>query len=92
MGWPSVADYPQGARMAPRVIDDFEFVWMLRGQARFVAGDEELMLSPGYLLLVPPGVRHSLRGTSGTPAGMAMSTSTRRRWADQRRPRSACTG
>lgn len=36
MKGPSVADYPQGARMRPRVIDDFEFVWMLLGQALFV--------------------------------------------------------
>lgn len=58
MGVPSVADYPAGARMAPRVIDDFEFVWMLRGQARFVTEDAELALAPGRLLLVPPSVRH----------------------------------
>jgi AraC-like DNA-binding protein len=57
-GTPSVADYPAGARMAPRVIDDFEFVWMLRGQARFVTEDA-LALAPGRLLLVPAGVRHS---------------------------------
>jgi AraC-like DNA-binding protein len=56
---PSIADYPRGARMAPRVIDDFEFVWMLRGRARFVTPAEDLTLSPGELLLVPPGVRHS---------------------------------
>lgn len=58
MEGPSVADYPRGAAMPPRVIDDFEFVWMLRGQARFVAEDGDLPLFPGRLLLVPPGVRH----------------------------------
>jgi AraC family transcriptional regulator len=56
---PSVADYPRGARMGPRVIDDSEFVWMLRGQALFVTDGGERPLSPGRLLLVPPGVRHS---------------------------------
>jgi AraC-like DNA-binding protein len=55
---PAVADYPAGAEMAPRVIEDFEFVWMLRGRARFVAGDAELALAPGRLLLVPAGIRH----------------------------------
>lgn len=45
--------------MAPRVIHDFEFVWMLRGRALFVTPREELPLVPGHLLLVPPGVRHS---------------------------------
>ena len=47
--------------MAPRVIDDFEFVWMLRGQAHLVTADTELALRPGQLLLVPPGVRHGFR-------------------------------
>src|SRR6266508_4442463 len=55
---PAVADYPPGARLALRVIDDFELVWMLRGQARFVADDGDVPLAPGRLLLVPPGVRH----------------------------------
>jgi AraC-like DNA-binding protein len=41
------------------VIDDFEFVWMLRGQAVFVTAAGEVPLPPGRLLLVPPGVRHS---------------------------------
>lgn len=58
---PAVADYPRAARMPPRVIDDFEFVWMLRGQARVLSVDEKLQLSPGQLVLVPPGVRHSFQ-------------------------------
>jgi AraC family transcriptional regulator len=57
---PAVADYPPGAGLQPRVISDFEFVWMLRGRATFV-GAEERLLTPGELLLVPPGVRHSFR-------------------------------
>lgn len=56
---PAIADYPRGARMAPRTIDDFELVWMLRGQARLVLADRELTLTPGRLLLVPPGVEHA---------------------------------
>ena len=60
VGRPAVADYPAGAHLPPRVIDDFEFVWMLRGRARFAAG-RELALAPGQLLLVPPGLRHSFR-------------------------------
>jgi AraC-like DNA-binding protein len=54
-----VADYPAGARLPTRVIDDFEFVWMLRGRARYRQGDHEVPLVPGWLLLVPPGVEHS---------------------------------
>jgi AraC-like DNA-binding protein len=55
---PAVADYPAGARLATRVIEDYELVWMLRGQARLVTEDGELALAPGLLLLVPPDVRH----------------------------------
>jgi len=57
---PAIADYPRGAEMAARTIDDFEFVWMLRGNARYVSDDVELELRPGQLLLVPRGVRHRL--------------------------------
>ena len=57
---PAMADYPPGAEMAPRTIDDFEFVWMLRGTARYLSADVDLALRPGYLLLVPRGVRHQL--------------------------------
>lgn len=55
---PAQADYPAGAQLSPRVIDDFELVWMLRGQARVTYDGGELPLPPGSLLLVPPGVRH----------------------------------
>jgi AraC family transcriptional regulator len=55
---PAQADYPAGAQLSPRVIDDFEFVWMLRGQARVTFDERDLPLAPGHLLLVPPGVRH----------------------------------
>lgn len=57
---PAIADYPAGAQLPTRVIDDYELVWMLRGRARVVRDDDEpgLVLVPGRLLLVPPGVRH----------------------------------
>jgi AraC family transcriptional regulator len=57
---PSIADYPPGAEMAPRTITDFEFVWMLRGSARYVSDDTDLKLRPGQLLLIPRGVPHRL--------------------------------
>lgn len=53
-----MADYPPGAQMPPRVLDDFEFVWMLAGHARVTLDDDHLPLGPRRLLLVPPGVRH----------------------------------
>ncbi|MBP2330440.1 AraC-like DNA-binding protein [Kibdelosporangium banguiense] len=54
-----VADYPAGAWLRPRVIDDFEFVWMLRGRAVFHTARSDITLTPDVLLLVPPGVEHS---------------------------------
>jgi AraC family transcriptional regulator len=56
---PAVADYPAGSRLPPRVIEDFEFVWMLRGRARFHAQGREIPLTTNHLLLVPPGLEHS---------------------------------
>jgi AraC-like DNA-binding protein len=58
MGRPAIADYPPGAQMPPRVLDDFEFVWMLTGHARVTLDGDTLSLGPGQLLLVPPGIRH----------------------------------
>lgn len=63
--------------MRSRVIDDFEFVWMLRGQAFFVTEQESLPLQAGRLLLVPPGVRHRFTWTNDAPAGMGTFTSAR---------------
>ena len=57
---PAIADYPPGARLPPRVIDDFEFVWMLRGHASLTTGDGDVPLTPGLLLLIPPGLRHAI--------------------------------
>jgi AraC-like DNA-binding protein len=56
---PAQADYPAGAQLGPRTIDDFEFVWMLRGEARVTFDEGDLPLAPGHLLLVPPAVRHA---------------------------------
>jgi AraC-like DNA-binding protein len=64
---PAIADYPPGTGLPPRLIEDFEFVWMLRGHARFAAEDE-VPLGPGELLLVPPGVRHSFRWDQTGPS------------------------
>jgi hypothetical protein len=42
---PAVADYPPGAQLPWRVLDDYEFVWMLRGQACVTLEDDELSLA-----------------------------------------------
>lgn len=54
-GHPSVAHYPPGATFGPRSSQDLEFVWVLSGSARWRAGDEQVDLEPGVLLLVTPG-------------------------------------
>jgi AraC-like DNA-binding protein len=64
---PAIADYPPGAQMPARVLDDFEFVWLLMGQARLTLDDGELPLGPGQLLLVPPGVRHGFLWDATNP-------------------------
>jgi hypothetical protein len=42
-------------------------VWMLRGSATFV-DDAERLLTPGELMLMPPGVRHSFRWDTEHPS------------------------
>lgn len=53
----AVAQYPQGATYGPRLLRDYEFVWLLSGAARWESGDLDLPLRPGTLLLVRPGMR-----------------------------------
>ena len=56
---PGVGEFPPGARMAPRVLDDFELVWMIAGTARLVA-EPPLDLRPGDLVLLPAGHAHAI--------------------------------
>lgn len=67
---PGVGEFPPGARMAPRVLDDFELVWMIAGTARLVA-EPPLELAPGDLVLLPAGHAHAIDwdGVRGTRHG-----------------------
>lgn len=56
---PDTAVYPPGAHLRERVIDDHELVWLLHGQATLVC-ESPLVLSPGQLLLIPPGWTHAI--------------------------------
>ncbi|GEM46318.1 helix-turn-helix transcriptional regulator [Deinococcus cellulosilyticus] len=49
-----VATYPPGATFGPRHLQDFEFVWVLEGHARYVADGLEHPLPAGSLLLCRP--------------------------------------
>jgi AraC-like DNA-binding protein len=56
---PGIGEFPPGARMAPRVLDEFELVWMIAGTARLVA-EPPLGLAPGDLVLLPAGHAHAI--------------------------------
>jgi AraC family transcriptional regulator len=56
---PATAVYPPGAHLLERVIDDYELVWLLHGQATLVCSSP-MVLSPGQLLLIPPGLPHAI--------------------------------
>lgn len=66
----SVAGAPAGAALGPRTRSDFEFVWMLAGKARWrwLDADVDLVLEPGSLLLVRPGMRNEFRWDRKRPS------------------------
>jgi len=57
----AIAEYPVGAEIAPRIIEDYELVWMLHGAATFASGGRHWAMGTGDLLLVPPSVEHSFQ-------------------------------
>jgi AraC-like DNA-binding protein len=56
---PATAIYPPGAHLPERVISEHELVWLLHGQATLVCATP-VALSPGQLLLIPPGMPHAI--------------------------------
>lgn len=50
-----IAVYPPGASFGPRVMRDFEFVWMLEGDAHYERGDTTHDAPQGSLVLCRPG-------------------------------------
>jgi len=79
---PTVATYPAGAALDERVLDVHELVWVMRGQAlvRAAGGIDgvpaagagmgeapSVLLGPGDVLLLPPGVPHSFVWGPGQP-------------------------
>lgn len=59
MDRPATAVYPPGAHLPSRMIDDHELVWLLHGEATLVCASP-VVLSPGQLLLIPPGLPHAI--------------------------------
>ncbi len=55
------AVYLPGAEIGARVLSEFQFVWVLRGSARWRVAGDSYELRPGQLLLVPPGLEDRWR-------------------------------
>lgn len=51
------ATYPTGATFGPRVMRDYEFVWVLTGDVIWHCDGQDFPLPPGTLLLARPGMR-----------------------------------
>ena len=45
-----------------------QIVYILAGELRFVVGDEEAIVGPGDMLVVPPGVQHWAETIGSEPA------------------------
>src|SRR5436190_14934784 len=56
-----VATYPPGASYGPREMRDFEFVWMIEGDAEYTWGDLTVKVAEGAIVLCRPGVRDIFR-------------------------------
>jgi AraC family transcriptional regulator len=52
-----IATYPAGATFGPRTMRDFEFVWMIEGDAEYRWGDQVVAAPRGSLVLCRPGAR-----------------------------------
>jgi len=52
-----IADYPPGATLGPRILRDYEIVWIDRGECLWKPGGESITCPPGRVLLCQPGMR-----------------------------------
>ncbi len=50
-----VATYLPGASFGPRVLRDYEFVWIVEGQVQYQRGDNSYAAPPGSVILCRPG-------------------------------------
>jgi AraC family transcriptional regulator len=56
-----VAIYPPGATFGPRVMRDFEFVWIIEGDAEYTWGDTTVAAPSPAIVLCRPGAQDSFR-------------------------------
>jgi len=54
-----IATYPPGATFGPRHMRDFEFVWIIEGDARYMPGELTVEAPQGSVVLCRPGVTDS---------------------------------
>lgn len=60
-GWSGVATYPPGATFGPRVMREYEFVWMIEGDAVYTWADETVDAPQGSVVLCKPGATDFFR-------------------------------
>jgi AraC-like DNA-binding protein len=56
-GLARVAEYPAGTSFGPRTLVNYELVWILEGQVRWMCEGNEHALGPGDLAVARPGMR-----------------------------------
>lgn len=56
-----LATYPAGATFGPRVIRDYEFVWVIEGDVEYRRDGTEISAGPGSVLLCRPGGTDAFR-------------------------------
>ena len=56
-----IALYPPGATFGPRVLRDFEFVWIIAGDVEWQVDGQAIATPPGTVLLARPGQRDGFR-------------------------------
>ena len=56
-----MAVYPPGSTFGPRILHDFEFVWITAGNVQWEVDGEIIDAPPGTVLLARPGQRDSFR-------------------------------
>ena len=56
-----VASYPPGASFGPRVMQDWEFVWLIQGSAEYRWGEQVAAAPEGAVVLCRPGASDSFQ-------------------------------
>lgn len=60
-GGSGMADYPAGATFGPRLLRDFEFVWIIQGDVQWEVDGQMIAAPPGTVLLARPGQTDAFR-------------------------------